>query len=336
MNAVLEARRLTKSFVRRGQRGEALRFDAIKDVDLDLLAGEALAVVGESGCGKSTLLRCLAGYLSLEQGRVLVRGEDGGLLRGGARRLFNRKVQLVFQDPSSALDPRIRVGDSLLEAMSLARRQAHAAGKKSAEKSTETQAIDLAGWLEAVQLDAEIAERFPHQISGGQRQRVTLARALAARPEVLLLDEPFSALDPETRSEMGDLLARLRRQTQIPMMIVGHDLATLRRLASRVVVMYLGRVVEAGKVSRVLENPSHPYTRILLEAEPRPIPGRIPAVFAEGEVPIPWKPPTGCAFHPRCARACALCRRQAPRLITDGEGHQIACHHPHLPIPAGV
>jgi oligopeptide/dipeptide ABC transporter ATP-binding protein len=321
MSALLRARGLTKIFARTAAGGRKLYFPAISEVDFELAAGEVLAVVGESGCGKSTLLRCLAGFLPYEKGEVLLAGVDGRPLRGEARRAFYRRLQLVFQDPSSALDPRMRIGAAVAEALEPG--EAGAAGQ-------------VAGWLEAVGLDPALAGRFPHQVSGGQRQRVTLARALAARPEVLLLDEPFSALDAETRQEVIELLGELRGRFGIPMVIVGHDLATLRRAANRVAVMYLGRVVELGEVGAALEEPLHPYTRALLAAEPRPIPGRRPAEVPPGEVPIPWQPPPGCAFHPRCPRASERCRVEAPRLERIAGRHPVACHHPCLPQAAGV
>lgn len=320
MRVLLEARGLTQVFARRGAGGGRLLFRAIDRVDLELRAGEVLAVVGESGCGKSTLLRCLAGFLPCE-GELLLGGEDGRRLRGRSRRAFFRRLQLVFQDPSSALDPRIRIGSAVAEGL---------------EPGQGDVPARVAGWLDAVGLGPEIAGRFPHQISGGQRQRATLARALAAEPEVLLLDEPFAALDSETRAGVLELLEGLRRRFGIPMVIVGHDLATLRRVASRVAVMYLGRVIELGEAAATLENPLHPYTRALLAAEPRPIPGRRPAEIPPGEVPIPWEPPAGCAYHPRCPRATDLCRRQAPPLETTAGRHPVACHHPCLGPAAGV
>ena len=321
MSCVLEARGLSKRYERREAWGRSISFPAVESVDLKVAAGEALVIVGESGCGKSTLLRCLAGFLKVDLGEVLLGGENGGRLEGEPRRRFFRRVQMVFQDPSSAFNPRLTLGQSIGEALVDAPQGLYSS---------------VTGWLEAVGLEKSLGTRFPHQVSGGQRQRANLARALAAGPEVLLLDEPFSALDSETRREVLELLADLRQRLRIPMVIVGHDLSTLRRLASRVAVMYLGRVVELGPAQATFGKPLHPYTAMLLAAEPRLMVGRKPVETPIGDVPIPWFPPEGCPFHPRCRRAEDRCRAQVPALSHLSGDREVACHYPYLSPEAGV
>lgn len=320
---VVDARCLRKSFRRQDGWGRHLNFDAIRGVDLGLTAGEILAVVGESGCGKSTLLRCLAGLAPLDEGRLSIDGVAGQDLKGKARRSFFRQVQLVFQDPTGALDPRMSIAASLLEAI-----------RSTGKNDEQEQKVEY--WLDLVGLPAEHASRFPHQLSGGQNQRVNIARALAAKPRLLLLDEPFSALDPETRIEVIGLLQKVRSHFGIPMVVVGHDLASLRLFADRVAVMYLGRIVELGDTSSTLKNALHPYTRALLAAEPKPIPGHRPDQIVHGEVPIPWAPPAGCAFHPRCAFASERCRAEVPVLEPFGNCSWVACHHPSSTKRPGV
>lgn len=312
---VVDARSLRKSFQRQDGWGRNLSFDAIHGVDLGLAASEILAVVGETGCGKSTLLRCLAGLTPLDDGQLYIEGVAGQDLEGKAKRSFFRQVQLVFQDPTGALDPRMSIAASLLEAI-----------RSTQENSDQEQEVEY--WLDLVGLPAEHASRFPHQLSGGQNQRVNIARALAAKPRLVLLDEPFSALDPETRLETIGLLHEVRSQFGIPMVVVGHDLATLRLFADQVAVMYLGRIVELGPISSTLASPLHPYTRALLAAEPKPIPGRRPVEIVRGEVPIPWAPPSGCSFHPRCGQADDRCRATVPAFEPSGCGTWVACHHP--------
>lgn len=323
---ILSARGVVQRFaLRDGLRSHWLK--ALRGVDLDVRSGECLALVGESGCGKTTLGKCLVGHLRPAEGRVEHRGVDLASLRGVAWRERRRKLQMVFQDSAQAFDPRLRILDSMMEAMSSEQRSDGAAARE--------QAAEL---LASVDLDAGLLDRLPHQLSGGQRQRLGIARALAANAEVLVLDEPVSALDVSVRGQVLDLLRELRRQRNVTLVFIGHDLGVVRSIADRVAVLYLGHVVELGPAQEVLRRPSHPYTAALLDAVPR-----LGAIserrrLLPGDVPSAVDPPSGCPFHPRCARAEDRCRierpmlRSSPRNVPDARAvtaeHQAACHVP--------
>jgi len=275
------------------------RVRALDGVDLDVLPGETLAVVGESGCGKSTLARAIVGLVGPDAGSIRYRGQE----LVGAKRGARRGIQLVFQDPGASLDPRLAIGDQLAEALGLAGR---AAGES-------------ASLLADVGLAREHARRRPHELSGGQRQRACIARALALRPEILICDEAVSALDVSVRAQILNLLASLQERLGLALLFVAHDLAVVRHVAARVAVLYLGRVVEEGAAEGVLATPRHPYTQALLASVPR-LAGRAAGPPIGGEVPSALAPPPGCAFHPRCPVAFARCPTETPSLLATPVG----------------
>ncbi|MEJ3651836.1 oligopeptide/dipeptide ABC transporter ATP-binding protein [Actinomycetes bacterium KLBMP 9759] len=301
-------------------RGSDAQVHALDGVSVHLDAGETLGVVGESGCGKSTLAKVLVRLVDPTQGRVVLDGVDLTGLRGPALRAQRRRIQMVFQDPYSSLDPRQTVGAALTEVLAV-----HRIGPPAKRPGRVAELLDLVG------LPAAFADRLPHEMSGGQRQRVGIARALAVQPRVLLLDEPVSALDVSVRAEVMNLLMRLRAELALAYLFISHDVAMVRQISDRVAVMYLGKVVEEGGWREVLDDPRHPYTRGLRDAVPVPDPtvAAPPTATVAGEVPDPADPPSGCPFHPRCPLAQDVCRSTVPELRPlDGstDGRRAACH----------
>ena len=289
---------------------------ALNGVSLDVRRGETLGIVGESGCGKSTLARCLVRLHECDRGRVVFDGTDIATLRGAARRRFNARVQMIFQDPYSSLNPRMSVRQILSEALRVHRMRP--AGE-----------IDerIAGLLEMVRLPADAADRHPHAFSGGQRQRIGIARALAVEPEVLVADELVSALDVSVQAQVVNLLLELQDRLDLTIVFVAHDLRLVRHISHRVAVMYLGKVVEVAPTEALFTDPRHPYTQALLAAAPEIDPGRRSRrAGARGELPSPIDLPPGCLFHTRCPHAFDRCPRDVPDLEPRGPGHVAACH----------
>jgi len=292
---------------------------ALSGVSLELDRGETLGIVGESGCGKSTLARLLVRLEDPTSGTVEFDGVDLTALRGSRLRAQRRRIQMVFQDPYSSLNPRQSVGSALAEVLRVHR----LADGRAAERSRLTELLEMVG------LAGRHASRYAHELSGGQRQRVSIARALAAEPVVLILDEPVSALDVSVRAEVMNLLVQLRDELRLGYVFISHDLSMVRHISTRIAVMYLGRVVELGPWAAVLDEPLHPYTRALRDTMPIPDPelaGRDIPVPVHGEVPNPVAPPAGCPFHPRCPLVEQQCRETRPALLELLPGHQAACH----------
>jgi len=319
MSAVLQAVDLVKHFpVRTGLFGRAHRaVRAVDGVSFEVQAGRTFAIVGESGCGKSTVARLITRLIEPTSGAVRLQGEDLLAADAAALRRLRGRIQLVFQDPYGSLNPRMTAGDMLAEPLHL-----HDVVPQS------QRAARVAELLGAVGLRSDAARRYPHEFSGGQRQRLAIARALAAQPQVIVCDEPVSALDVSIQAQILNLLADLQRTLGLAYVFISHDLAVVRQIASDVGVMYLGRMVETGPAEVVLGEARHPYTRALLQAVPRPDPGaRTNEPVLAGDVPSPMAPPAGCAFHTRCAHADAQCRAEVPRLQASSQGAQVACWH---------
>ncbi len=288
---------------------------AVAGVTFEIDAGQVFGLVGESGSGKTTLARCVLGLAPVDSGRVVFDGVDVTGLPGRRRSQFRRRVQPVFQDPYGSLDPRWPVGRSIREALDALR--------IGTARDRDRRVLDL---LDRVGLAASYAQRLPRQLSGGQRQRVGIAAALASGPELIVADEPVSALDVSVQAQVLNLLADLQRDLGLAVLLVAHDLAVVEHLSQRVAVMYLGRLVEVGPVGAVFAAARHPYTQALIEAIPQPDPGRqLPGMSLPGEIPSPINPPAGCHFHPRCLLAVPICQAIRPPLVEVAPTHCAAC-----------
>jgi oligopeptide/dipeptide ABC transporter ATP-binding protein len=318
MSALLTVTGLGRRFAGGGLFRRRRVFHAVSDVSFSVPRGGVVGIVGESGCGKSTLARLVLRLIPPSEGSIRFDGQDiRGLPRGELRRL-RRRMQLVFQDPYSSIDPRYSVRDALLEPFRVQRlppAEGHAT---------------VAGLLEMVGLSLALARAYPHQLSGGQKQRVGIARALALRPSLVVLDEPTASLDVSVQAQIIGLLDRLRRELELTYLFISHDLGLVRYFCDRILVMYLGRIVEMLPSGA---EPAHPYTRALLDSTFEPDPRRRRHITRlSGEIPSGWDPPPGCAFAARCPRASDLCRHTLPVLAPvsgdAAEGQQAACHHP--------
>ncbi|UPJ59884.1 dipeptide ABC transporter ATP-binding protein [Bradyrhizobium sp. 192] len=299
---------------------------AVQDVSFSVEAGETLCIVGESGCGKSTVARLLMRLVEPTAGRVLIEGTDIASLKKHALRDWRRRMQMVFQDPYSSLNPRLTAGQIITEPAEnferLSRKRRHAL------------ATDL---LRKVGMSPEMMHRLPSELSGGQRQRLGIARALALKPSLIIADEPVSALDVSVQAQILNLLMDLQQEMGIAFVFISHDLSVVAHIAHRVAVMYLGRIVELAPCEALFAKPVHPYTEALIAAAPVPDPTRVRLeVPVVGEVPSPVNPPCGCAFHPRCPLAVERCRIEVPPLVPTAEGRLVACHvrAPATDIPA--
>ncbi len=314
---LIEARGLGRNFpFRQGLLGQWRDIWAVRDVDLSVARGETVGVVGESGCGKSTLGRMMMGLDRPTAGTVRFEGRDIAGIGGGERRRLARRMQMVFQDPFGSLDPRRSVGAQIADGM-----RTHAIVPPAGIGA------EVARLLEQVGLGASAAGRRPHEFSGGQRQRIAIARAHSTRPDFIVADEPVSALDVSIQAQVVNLLTDLRRDLGLAMLFVSHDLHVVRHICNRIVVMYLGRIVEEGPAAQVFETSAHPYTRALLSATPSLHPRARSAGdgVLPGELPSPADPPSGCAFRTRCPLAEPACAEAVPNLVTQGAGWRAAC-----------
>ena len=308
---MIEAQGVSKHFAMRGLFSRAA-VRAVQDVSLSITAGDALGLVGESGSGKSTLGRILLGLLPPTSGRVVIHGQDLADASPAQLKQLRRRMQLVFQDPYSSLDPRRRIGAQIADGLAIHR--------------LPNEPSRIAELLDQVGLPAAHANRFPHEFSGGQRQRVAIARALATGPELLVADEPVSALDVSVQAQILALFAELRSRLGLALLFISHDLPVVRSLCDRVAVLYLGRIVETGPAAAVFDRPLHPYTQALLSAAPSLHPGaRRDRIILQGEPPSPLNPPSGCVFRTRCPRAIDDCAQAIPPLRQLAPDHQAAC-----------
>ncbi|HET9909662.1 MAG TPA: ABC transporter ATP-binding protein [Anaerolineales bacterium] len=318
---ILEVKNLKKYFPA-GRPGWFSRNDkfvhAVDDVDLQLLRGEVIALVGESGCGKSTLSLTLMGLEEATEGTILFEGKDITHISEEERKKIRQRIQMVFQDPYESLNPTQTIEEIVTEPLLV-----HALVPDHNERRERVRrALEDSGLKPA----ESYLHRFPHQLSGGQRQRVVIAGALVLEPHLLLADEPVSMLDVSIRAEIINLLADLRKSRGISVIFITHDLGTVGYFADKIAVMYLGRIVEIGKMTDVLKTPQHPYTQALLSVIPVPNPRlRKQRVILQGETPNPIDIPSGCRFHPRCPVAIEICRHQDPSLIQVSETHAAAC-----------
>ena len=320
---MFDARRLTVTFGRPtllGRLAGRVPIVGLRAVDLLVQSGETLGLVGESGSGKSTLARTLLRLNRVSAGALLFQDREITYLEGTPLRALRRRLQMIFQDPVSSLNPRLSVGRAIAESLII---HDLARGREIAER--------VAASLAMVGLPAQLAARMPHEFSGGQRQRICIARALCCSPQFIACDEVLSALDISLQGQMLDLLERLKAELGLTYLFISHDLRVVKRIADRVAVMYLGRIVELARTADLYTRPAHPYTEALLAAVPTPDPVVEHArrfVALPGELPSPSRPPPGCAFHERCPRATARCRTELPPLADIAPGHAVACFHP--------
>ncbi|MEL7151860.1 MAG: ABC transporter ATP-binding protein [Pseudomonadota bacterium] len=306
-----------------GANQKEVRVQALDAVSLTIRQGEVLGIVGESGCGKSTLGRVLAGIHKPSSGRMLWKNRHIAEMRGREYRDFQLRSQMIFQDPSSSLNPRQRISDAVSEAPII-----HGLiSKKDAADYTDEM-------LRRVAFDPGLKDRYPHQFSGGQRQRIGIARALAVKPEFLVCDESIAALDVSIQAQVINLFLDLKDEFSLTYAFISHDLSVVRHIADRVAVMYLGRVVETGTCDEIFGDPKHPYTRALLREAPNISVGKKRFTPLKGEVPSPLDPPRGCHFHPRCDMAQSHCQTQRPTLDTVGPEAHVACFFPNVDTSA--
>ena len=288
---------------------------AVDDVNFTIRRGETLGLVGESGCGKTTVARLLLRLIDATAGQVWFDGVDLTRLHGSALKPYRRRMQVIFQDPYASLDPRTPVGDSIGDGLRI-----HRLGSPAERRAKVTGMMDMVG------LQSFHARRYPHEFSGGQRQRIGIARALVLEPDLVVCDEPVSALDVSIQAQVLNLLKALQRELGLTYLFVAHNMSVVEHISDRVAVMYLGKIVEIAERSDMFRTPQHPYTQALMSAIPVPQPGLVRRrIILTGDVPSPVNPPRGCHFHPRCPEAIPICGSFEPPLVEVGPGHLVAC-----------
>ena len=318
MEPLLKVENLKKYFPIRGGvlYREVARVHALDDVSFEVAPGETLGIVGESGCGKSTLGRSIAQLYKPTSGQVVFMGQD--LCPFGRKELrpIRKKLQMIFQDPYESLNPRLSIEDILMESYII----------HNPKESYASRVEKIKGLLKRVGLPESARFRYPHEFSGGQRQRIGIARAISQSPKLIICDEPVSALDVSIQSQIINLLLELQVELSLSYIFISHDLSVVRHISDRIVVMYLGKIVEVASSDDLYENPCHPYTKALISAIPVPDPMRKKErIILEGDVPSPISPPSGCRFRTRCSMAKDICREKEPPLVESG-GRQVACH----------
>ena len=291
---------------------------AVDGVSFEIEAGKTTGLVGESGCGKSTLGRALVKLEEPCAGSFKISGNDLSKLKGKELRKARKSFQMIFQDPYGSLNPRMSIFSAIDEVLHL-----HTDFDKSQRVDRVAELLDMVG------LEADVMHRYPHQFSGGQRQRIGIARALAVEPDIIIADEPVSALDVSVQAQIINLLIKIQERTGTAFLFIAHDLAVVEHISDNILVMYLGKIVESGPAKEVCASPVHPYTQALLSAIPTiDQDGKRKRIILEGDVPSPINPPSGCAFHPRCPLATDICRQNTPELKdVSGDGHRSACFH---------
>jgi oligopeptide/dipeptide ABC transporter ATP-binding protein len=289
---------------------------AVENITVELYEGESLGVVGESGCGKSTLGKTVIGLEDITDGNVIFKGKNLNKIPAKERKALKRDMQMIFQDPYASLNPRQRIGQALDEVFLI--------HSKMNSKERKEKVIQL---LKEVGLKEEHYDRYPHEFSGGQRQRIGIARAIALNPSLIICDEAVSALDVSVQAQVIKLLKDIQSKHNLTYMFISHDLGVVRHFCDRVLVMYLGNTAELAPADKLYDNPLHPYTKALLSAIPRPVPGKKrDRVRLQGDLPNPANPPSGCAFHTRCPLASDRCRAEKPEWRMIEEDHFVACH----------
>jgi oligopeptide/dipeptide ABC transporter ATP-binding protein len=317
---ILEVRNLKKYFKMGGgflSRGSELTIRAVDDVSFGVHRGETFGLVGESGCGKTTLGQTIIRLYNPTDGQVIFNGTDISRMGAAEIRKYRRGMQMIFQDPSASLDPRMTVGSIIAEPLNI-----FGVGTREERRERVRELLRVVG------LNSYFVNRYPHEFSGGQRQRIGIARSIALNPELVICDEPVSALDVSIQAQVLNLLRRLQDELNLTYLFIAHNLAVVAHISDRVGVMYLGKMVEIGEAKNITEDPKHPYTQALISAIPVPVPGkRRDRIILEGDVPSPANPPSGCRFHPRCPIARADCAEVEPQLREIVPGHWVACHY---------